>query len=308
MGFSRKFAPLTLDFTFKKAFANEQCKDLLLFLLNTFLKQVLKKPIKDVKIIHTALLGRTKKKRGAVFDVHCEDASGARFIVEMQVGKQENFIKRSLFYICMAVANLAKKGKMESKGKKIHYDYNIPVVYTLSFLNFDLDFGKGCDEVVQYISLSNELHPEVRYDMIRMIYVRLSKFDKTEEECVSDLDRLLFIFKNAHKLTKEPKSFKKMVFKRILEVARISTFNEEELMFYDVEMKYYSDYVNSLAYAKKEGIAIGKARRKAMDKAKGIAIGIKRTAKNMLAKGYSVVDVIGVTNLSRKQVMALRRA
>jgi len=291
-----KFAPLTLDFTFKKAFANEQCKDLLLFLLNTFLKRVLKKPIRDVKIIHTALLGRTKKKRGAVFDVHCEDASGARFIVEMQVGKQENFIKRSLFYICMAVANLAKKGKMESRGKKIPYDYDIPVVYTLSFINFDLDFGKNCDEVVQYISLSNELHPEVRYDLIRMIYVRLAKFRKKEEECVSDIDRLLFIFKNAHKLTEEPKSFKKMVFKRILEIARISSFTDEELMFFDIEKKRYTDHKNIVAYAKKEG------------EARGIGKGIRQTAKNMLAKGYSVAEVIEVTNLPRKQITALRRA
>jgi hypothetical protein len=43
-----KFAPLTLDSTFKKAFVNEQCKELFLFLLNTFLKRVLKEPIKDV--------------------------------------------------------------------------------------------------------------------------------------------------------------------------------------------------------------------------------------------------------------------
>jgi len=100
-----KFAPLTLDFTFKKAFANEQSTELLLFLLNTFLKRVLKKTIIEVKIIHTVQLGRTIKKRGAVFDIQCEDASGARFIVEMQVEEQKHFIKRSLFYLCMAVAN-----------------------------------------------------------------------------------------------------------------------------------------------------------------------------------------------------------
>ncbi|MDR2555603.1 MAG: PD-(D/E)XK nuclease family transposase, partial [Fibromonadaceae bacterium] len=60
-----KFAPLTLDFTFKKAFANEQSTELLLFLLNTFLKRVLKKTIIDVKVIHTVQLGKTRKKRGA---------------------------------------------------------------------------------------------------------------------------------------------------------------------------------------------------------------------------------------------------
>jgi predicted transposase/invertase (TIGR01784 family) len=243
-----------------------------------------------VNIIHTVQLGKTKRKRGAVFDVQCEDASGARFIVEMQVEEQEHFVKRSLFYLCMAVANLAKKGKMESKGKKVPYDYNIPPVYTLSFLSFDSDFGKNCDEVIQYISLSNELHPDIRYGIVRMVYVRLSKFVKTEAECESDLDRMLFTFKNAHNLPKKPASFSKTVFRRLFDIARISNFSEEELMDYESEMKHFSDHANALAYAEK----------------KGILGGIMQTAKNMLAKGYSVAEVIGVTNLSREQVRALR--
>ncbi|MDR2584578.1 MAG: Rpn family recombination-promoting nuclease/putative transposase, partial [Fibromonadaceae bacterium] len=256
-----KFAPLTLDFTFKKAFANEQCTELLLFLLNTFLDRVLKEPIIDVKVIHTVQLGKTRRKKGAVFDIQCEDASGARFIVEMQVEEQKHFIKRSLFYLCMAVANLAKKGKMESRGKKIPYDYNIPVVYTLSFINFDADFGKNCDEVIQYLSLSNEFHPEIRYDnLMRLIYVRLTRFDKTEDECKSNLDRMLFIFKNAHNLGKVPKSFNKMVFKRLFEVARISNFSDEELMDYESDMKRFSDHMNALAYAEEKGLAKGEAR------------------------------------------------
>jgi predicted transposase/invertase (TIGR01784 family) len=297
---SPKFAPFTLDFTFKKAFASEQCTELLLFLLNTFLERVLKEPIIDVKVIHTVQLGKTRRKRGAVFDIQCEDVSGARFIVEMQVEEQKHFIKRSLFYLCMAVANLAKKGKMESRGKKIPYDYNIPVVYTLSFLDFDADFGKGCDEVIQYLSLSNELHPEVRYEnLMRLIYVRLTKFDKTEEECKSNLDKMLFIFKNAHTLGKVPKSFNKMVFKRLFEIARISNFTNEELMDYESDMKRFSDHANALAWAEEKGLAKGEARGEAR---------VMKIAKNMLAKGYSVAEVIGITNLPRKEIAALRRA
>jgi predicted transposase/invertase (TIGR01784 family) len=82
------------------------------------------------------------------------------------------------------------------------------------------------------------------------------------------------------------------VFKRIFEVARISNFTSEELMDYESEMKRFSDHANALAYAKE----------------KGVAIGLKRAAKNMLAKGFSVAEVIGITNLPREQVMALRRA
>jgi len=284
------YAPFTLDFTFKKAFASEQSKDLLLFMLNTFLERVLKKPITDVKVIHTVQLGKTRKNRGAVFDMQCEDASGTRFIVEMQVNEQEHFIKRSIFYLCMAVANLAKKGKIESKGKKIPYDYNIPVVYTLSFLDFDADFGKNCDEVIQYLSLSNDLHPEVRYDFMHLIYVRLTKFAKTEEECKSDLDRLLFTFKNAHNLAKRPRNFNKMEFKRLFEISRISNFTSEELMNYEREMKYFSDNVNALAYAKK----------------KGVTQGILQTAKSMLKEGLNPTLVARITKLPREEILALR--
>jgi predicted transposase/invertase (TIGR01784 family) len=230
--------------------------------------------------------------------MQCEDASGARFIVEMQVQEQEHFIKRSLFYLCMAVANLAKKGKKESKGKKIPYDYNIPVVYTLSFLNFDSDFGKGCDEVMQYISLSNDLHPEVRYDIIHLVYVRLTKFCKNERQSKSDFDRLLFTLKNGHKLSKKPGNFGKAEFRQLFEIAKISNFKEEELMSYETEMKYFSDYVHTVAFAEKKGLEKGME--------KGVKKGILQTAKKMLAKGFSIADIIRATELPREQVKALR--
>jgi predicted transposase/invertase (TIGR01784 family) len=248
------FAPITLDSVFKIVFTKEQCKRSLLFLLNTFLERVLKKPITDVEIIQTVEPGETIGNKVVVFDMQCKDSAGNRFIVEMQVGEQEFFIKRTFFYLCRAVSNLVKKGKMEGRKKKLPYDYNIPVVYTLSFLNFDVDFGEGCDEVVQYLSISNDLHPEVRYDMMHMAYVRLTKFNKSERDCRNTLDRLVFAFKNAHKLKSKPRSFKEEELDIIFESAKISNFKPEELMDYERKMKYYSDSENALAYAKKKGI------------------------------------------------------
>jgi hypothetical protein len=79
-----------------------------------------------------------------------------------------------------------------------------------------------------------------------------------------------------------------MVFKRLFEISRISNFTNEELMNYESDMKRFSDHANALAYAEEKGVM--------------------KTAKNMLAKGYSVAEVIGITNLSREQVRALKRA
>jgi len=130
---------------------------------------------------------------------------------------------------------------------------------------------------------------------MRLIYVRLTRFDKTEGQCKSNLDRMLFIFKNAHTLGKVPKSFNKTVFKRLFEISRISNFTEEELMDYESDMKRFSDHANALAYAEEKG------------EVRGVTKGILQTAKNMLAKGYSVAEVIGITNLPREQVRALNK-
>jgi len=46
--------------------------------------------------------------------------------------------------------------------------------------------------------------------------------------------------------------------------------------------------------AREDGIVIGEER------------GVMQTAKNMLAKGYSDDEIIGITNLSQEQITALR--
>jgi len=275
-----KFAPLTLDSTFKKAFANEQCTELLLFLLNTFLAEKLKSPIKEASIINSELFGKTKFRRNAIFDVYCKDATGARFIVEVQVKGQEHFIKRTFFYLCMTVCSLATKGK--------DYDFNIPKLYSISFLEFDLDFGKGCTEVIQHLSIRNDRHPKVCYDILQMTFVILPRFKKRERECKTIMDKVLFAFKNGHKLKRTPKSFKEKELRDIFNVAEISNFTEREIKQYEVAMMNRYDQKACIAYAKKEGVM--------------------ETAKNMFAKGFSFADVLKATNLSREQVRALKRA
>jgi len=201
-----KFAPLTLDSTFKKAFANEQSTELLLFLLNTFLAEKLKSPIKEVININHELFGKTRFNRDAVFDVYCRDATGTRFVVE----------KRTFFYLCIIVCGLAVKGK--------EYDFNIPKLYSISFLESELDFGDGCTEVIQYLSLRNDKHPEISYDILQMIYVILPRFKKKESECETIMDKIIFSLKNGHKLKGVPKSFKEKELLQIFEVARTSNF------------------------------------------------------------------------------------
>ncbi|MCL1957449.1 MAG: Rpn family recombination-promoting nuclease/putative transposase, partial [Fibromonadales bacterium] len=163
-----------------------------------------------------------------------------------------------------------------------------PKLYSISFMEFDLDFGKGCTEIVQHLSIRNDKHPEVSYDMLQMTFVILPRFNKTESECKTVMDKILFAFKNGHKLKKAPKSFKERELKDIFNIAEISNFTESELYRYEAVMMNKYDQRACIAYAEKKGVM--------------------KTAKNMLAKGFSVADVLKATNLTREQVRAFNKA
>jgi flagellar biosynthesis/type III secretory pathway protein FliH len=100
------------------------------------------------------------------------------------------------------------------------------------------------------------------------------------------------------------------VFRRILEIARISNFNVEELMDYESDMKRFSDHANALAYAKKKGILQGEARGVSIGREEGVAIGLERgkseIAQNMLGEGVEPALVARYTKLPLKAVKALR--
>ncbi|GBU24312.1 hypothetical protein R83H12_00940 [Fibrobacteria bacterium R8-3-H12] len=81
-------------------------------------------------------------------------------------------------------------------------------------------------------------------------------------------------------------------------------------MDYESDMKRFSDHANALAYAKEKGVVIGEARGErrgvVIGKKQGVGIGLKRAAKNMLADGLDPERVARITNLSKRQIMALR--
>ncbi len=290
------YADLTLDLPFKKAFASEEDKELLIALLNAFLEKKLKQPITDVVIKNPYVKGQAMHNRDSIFDIRCQDSQGNRFIVEVQIGKQVHFIKRTLFYICMAIANNGVKGG--------NWDFDYPPVYTLSFLDFELDFGKGNDDVVQYLSLSNEEHPEIRYNFINLVFVRLTKFNKSLDECESFRDRLIFALRHAHEFKERPEQLSGKLFERLFSIAKFTNFTPEEQSEYWSTMMNKYDQQAALISAKKEGreegIAIGEAGKEEVRQET-----LAQTAHKMKAKGLHASLIAEITGLSVAEIERL---
>jgi len=240
------FADLTQDFVFKKAFASEQDKELLINLLNAFLERKLKHPITDVTIKNPYIQGETLINRDSILDIRCRDTDGNYFIVEMQVSQQHFFINRAIYYLCMSIANSGKKGD--------YYDYDIPSSYSINFLDFDIDILKNCPNVVQYFSLSNDDYPEIKLDYLNLVFVRLPKFEKTLEECESLQDKLLYSLCHAHEYEEQPDGLKGSVFDRLFTVIKIANFSSMEQEEYIRRAMFRTDLREQLRYARDEGM------------------------------------------------------
>jgi predicted transposase/invertase (TIGR01784 family) len=121
------------------------------------------------------------------------------------------------------------------------------------------------------------------------VFVRLTKFNKSVDECESFQDKLLFTLCNAHKLEEKPKQLEGKQFDDLFELARISNFDTEELAQYEANRMNMLDYNASIKFAKKEGVAKG----------------LLQTARNMKAKGFNTAVICEVTGLSEAEVEGL---
>ena len=92
---SKYIDPFT-DFGFKKLFGEECNKDLLLDFLNELLYKKEGK-IVSLSYLKSEQLGRSEEDRKAIFDLHCENEKGERFIVEMQKIKQFLYLEMPKF-------------------------------------------------------------------------------------------------------------------------------------------------------------------------------------------------------------------
>ncbi|MBB5441324.1 hypothetical protein HDC92_005032 [Pedobacter sp. AK017] len=150
------FIDAFVDFSFKRLFATEESKPILIGLLNHLFKG--RKYITEIEYGKNEFPGEIAQEGGAVFDVYCTDVNGSKFIIEVQRGNQEYFKERALFYVSRAISEQAPKG--DRKG----WAYKLTEVYLLAFLeDFNLpDSPKS--EYVQDICLANRHTGIIFYD------------------------------------------------------------------------------------------------------------------------------------------------
>ena len=231
------------DFGFKKLFGEEISKDLLIDFLNQLLPSEHK--ITELKFKQTENLGSTEIDRKAIFDIYCENENGEKFIVELQKAKQNFFKDRMVYYSTFPIQEQAKKGD---------WDFKLTAVYCIGILDFIFDDEKEQkDKYIHYVALTEQETKKVFFNKLHYIYLEMPKFNKKEEELITEIDKWSYFIKNLSSLDHIPAKLQNEVFIKAFEIAEIAKFDRKQLEEYEQSLKYYRDIKNVVDTSFEEG-------------------------------------------------------
>ena len=188
------------DSGFKAIFCDPANKCDLIALLNVFLRPA-GRQVEDLEYATTELPGVALSNKASRVDLRCTDASGSRFIVEVQRGAQPRFFRRCVYYASRIYALGSERGDGER--------YEILPVYLVALTDRDFGFARGGREWAgRYTSVytfREKSTGQEEDETISIIFVELNRFEKgSYGECASDEERWCWTLKNMSGMGRGP--------------------------------------------------------------------------------------------------------
>ena len=287
-----KYINLMVDWSFKRVFGTEVNKDILIEFLKVIFPQF---AITDITYIPTEQLGIMEDDRKAIFDVLCKTEDGKTFLVEMQRGAQKHFFERALYYTSFPIMKQGKKAiaKEEEKGKD-PWDFSLDGVFFLGILDFEYEQDEMTEH--RYQLLETKTLKQMT-DKLEFVFVEVAKFDKSEDELETDLDKWLYLLKNMSTLLERPAALRDRIFGRLFDVAEYARLDDEERKNYVESMNTARDTYNQIDFALNKGIGIGLEM--------GCEKKASEIAQKMITKGLDVDTIADLTGLTKEEVAKL---
>ena len=164
-------------------------------------------------------------------------------------------------------------------------DYDVPPVYLIGLMDIevghpDKDFWND-RFVSEYTFREKESH-DLLAETIVIIFVEMAHFNKRIEDCVTDLDKMLYLLKFIGKMMEQPAWLQNEVYTRIFNACEIAGFPEDKRIKYEQEMndekRLRSEYNTAKRMGLEEGLMKG---REEGQQSKAIEIALKLMANGM---------------------------
>ena len=273
------FVNLRSDVGFKAVFADRNNKDILIGVLNQILPPEAR--IEDIKEYSDREQQRDLiNGKKTVLDLVCVDKDNRTFIVEMQAAEEDSFFERCVYYASGLYHLELSEGDLYGK---------LHPVYVVSFLNYRLRHDDeslwDTDHLVSYWQFTEKRTGMVANQTISVIFVEMTLFTKTLEECVTETDRLFYIFRNSGGFQKIPEWIEEAggISRRLAEACEVAAFDKEKKLKYEIDKMNERDILAQREFAERKGFEAGYAD----GVAKGIADGTAKGLTEGMAKGMA---------------------
>ncbi len=233
-----------IDFAFKKLFGSESNKDLLMALVNSIVPEA--DQVRDLKMKNPYNLADYQAGKMSILDIKAEDMNGTLFNIEMQIGDDFHFDKRSLYYWARLITD-----QIHTEGQAYKL---IEKTICINILDFEMSKKKDPAFHSVYRILNEKTgKSDSLHEMFQIHYVELERFKTANEDLKTALDRWTAFLVRAHKLKKDdlPETLNDPDIKKAVEeVDRM--FNEEERAMYIIRRDLNMDAHSKIESAKEQ--------------------------------------------------------
>ena len=197
--------------------------------------------------------------------------------------------KRCVSYCCRSYDRLtvkgAKKNDAEDDNKLVPKGYDVPPLFFIGFMGAEVRHeDKQAWEgrfISEYTFMEKTTH-ELQDETIIIIFAELNRFNKSEKECVTAQDKLMYLFKNISKLENDKTWDRDRFWQRFFKACEIAAFNEEKRTQYEQDMyderrlygQLTASYNNGLAEGREKGLAEGREAERLENAKKLVASGV----------------------------------
>ncbi len=282
---------LRSDVGFKAVFADRNNKDILIGVLNQILPPEAR--IEDIKEYSDREQRRdVPYGKKTVLDLVCVDRDDRTFVVEMQASEEDFFFERCVYY-ASGLYHLELSDGVRYKGLR--------PVYVVSFLNYRLRHDDeslwDTDHFISNWRFTEKRTGMVADQTISVIFVEMTLFTKTLEECVTEFDRLFYIFKNSDGFQRIPEWIEEAggISRRLAEACEVAAFDKEKKLKYEIDKMNEWDIQAQKEYAVRKGLEEGLQKGLREGREEGLEQGREETRLSIARKLFEAgtpVDVI----------------
>ena len=289
VGTVQRYVDILTNGGFKALFGDKANKDVVMSIINVLLPNHRK--VTEIDYLPTEYQGQVVDlNKEYHYDFMCKDESGTVFIVELQRYQDDYWFKRCVSYACRAYDRQNRKGE----------DYNVAPVYLIGLMDVpidhpDKDFWKD-RYVSEYTFREKESH-DLLGETIVIIFAEMANFSKAAEDCVTEVDKMLYLLKNIGRMMDQPGWLQHEVYTRIFDACEIAGFDEDKLIKYDKDMYDERRLKSEMNTAKRIGYEDGHK--------EGRAEGRAEVALRMLDSRMDISQIAQLTGLSIEEVSVL---